>query len=119
MKRTRYKLNKLKRHIVVYDNIENEERFTIIFRDTSDMYKCTNEPLLEEDPEENCCNICKDIYSINCKKTNDVKHNVNKFISDNITILGKRIMDLKSLPEDVQKFIVLITDYNGYFHEVN
>lgn len=36
MKRTRYKLNKLKRHIVVYDNIENEERFTIIFRDTSE-----------------------------------------------------------------------------------
>ena len=119
MKQTRYKLNKLKRHIVVFDNIKNEERFTIIFRKTSDMYKCTLEPVLDKDTEEKCCNICKGIYDIKCNKTNDIKSDVNKFISDNITILGKRVMDLKTLPEDVQRFIILTTEYNGYFDEVN
>jgi len=94
----------LKRKVVVLDNGGlTYDRYTIIFRETADIYGCSSKPFDTSGIGQYSCNASQ-IRRYNNPTARDNRIAVNIYLKDCKSI-GKRVKDLNSLPEDVKKYI--------------
>ena len=107
-------MESLKRKVVVLDNGgETCDRYTIIFRETADIYGCSSNPFHPMGIGQYCANAAQVI------KWNDTTERENR-IAVNIYLkdcksIGKRVKDLETLPEDVKKYIKQIYEQFGSY----
>ena len=97
-------MESLKRKVVVLDNNGKTcDRYTIIFRETADIFCSSTMPFSPLGIGQYCCNASQIVKYNNPT----VKHNriaVNIYLRD-CKHIGKRVKDLNTLPEDVKKYI--------------
>lgn len=97
-------MESLKRKVVVLDNGgETCDRYTIIFRETADIFGCSTNPYHPMGIGQYCCNASQ-IVKYNNPTVKDNRIAVNIYLSD-CKHIGKRVKDLNALPEDVKKYI--------------
>lgn len=97
-------MESLKRKVVVLDNGgETCDRYTIIFRETADIYGCSANPFCPSGIGQYCANAAQMIgWKQMLVRENRIA--VNIYLKDCKSI-GKRVKDLETLPEDVKKYI--------------
>ena len=100
--------NNIQRQIVVLDNNgETFDRYTIIDRKTSDVYGSSSNPFHPQGFGGYSHNICQS----RGMKNDSERFNricVNLYLKDSKNI-GIRVKDLDTLPTDVQKYIIQIS----------
>ena len=97
-------MESLKRKVVVLDNGgETCDRYTIIFRETADIYGCSSNPFHPMGIGGYCTNANQIFRMSNTSETKN-RLSVNLYLKECKNI-GKRVKDLNTLPEDVKKYI--------------
>ena len=97
-------MESLKRKVVVLDNNgETYDRYTIIFRETADIYGCSANPFHPMGIGQYCGNASQ-MVKYNNPTVKDNRIAVNIYLRD-CKHIGKRVKDLNTLPEDVKKYI--------------
>jgi len=97
-------MENLKRKVVVLDNGgETCDRYTLIFRETADIYGCSTYPYSPMGIGQYSCNASQ-ICRYNNPTVRDNRIAVNIYLRD-CKHIGKRVKDLNTLPEDVKKYI--------------
>ena len=101
-----------KKVVVLDNNGETFDRYTIIFRKTADMYGSSINPFNPQGFSMYISNITTDTYNYRSIRITEKLNRVcvNCYLSECKNI-GKRIKDLSTLPIDVQNYIIqLYTD---------
>lgn len=98
-------MESLKRKVVVLDNNgETCDRYTIIFRESAEMYCSSTLPFSPLGIGGYCTNIATDIFKWENPTIKENRLAVNIYLRD-CKHIGKRVKDLNTLPEDVKKYI--------------
>ena len=103
-------MENLKRKVVVLDNGgETCDRYTIIFRETAEMFGCSDMPFSPLGIAQYSCNIAVDMYKFSNASKRDNRLIVSLYLNGSKSI-GKRVKELSTLPIDVQKYIKQISE---------
>lgn len=97
-------MESLKRKVVVLDNNGKTcDRYTIIFRESADIFGCSTMPFNPMGIGMYSCNAAQ-IIKWNNTTIRENRLAVNIYLKD-CKHIGKRVKDLNTLPEDVKKYI--------------
>ena len=111
-------MESLKRKVVVLDNGgQTCDRYTLIFRETADIYGCSVDPFHAMGIGQYCANAAQ-MVKWNIGQDTTVRENrkaVNIYLRRIKTSLGKRVKDLNTLPEDVKKYIKQLAEQFGSY----